>query len=486
VDFKPPKQLTEARACYEGKIPRLQVMLAGEKDPEQIEFLKAKIARLKDKYACVVMEEAYREAKLVDRVLHNTIYYIDLTNGNDANDGLAANNDHSWKTIEKYTSVTARSAGDIAYVRANTTQTKTDADIVFDEDGTFASPISIIGCDSVTNDPWGDASDVRPIVDFNDTNYQFNANGDDCWIFTRIDVRRGADASSLFIISNCNNWGINDCIFRESANLYFTVGIYISKSSVDLDSVSFYSNKTYNMYCSDGSLIHCNNSSFNGGAATTDYGLYVTAFAIVYLYNCVVGSTTTHDVASAYVAYSQLYAKNCLFSDSVIAELTNLSSSFFSEDHNQTRDAQYAATYAGVVTKDATIELDSLPSIKLTPNSNCANGLYLRPRLHDPFDFVVMNCPASETTITIKARETAAWSADPTADEFYFEASYLDHAVNATRSTVKSAQTLSGTNEISFTMTFTPAQVGNVYVCCYLKKYESGKSVNVSIKPSVS
>ena len=96
-------------------------------------------------------------------------------------------------------------------------------------------------------------------------------------------------------------------------------------------------------------------------------------------------------------------------------------------------------------------------------------------------------CPASATTITIKARETAAWATDPTSSEFYFEASYLDEAAtSAHRATVASAQGLSGTTEISFTMTFTPAQAGWVYVTCNLKKYEAGKTINVSVKPTIS
>jgi hypothetical protein len=98
--------------------------------------------------------------------MHGTVYYIDLTNGDDANDGLEANDDHSWLTIAKYTSVTVRTAGDIAKVRANTTQV-IGANVIFDEDGTTDALISIIGCDSVVNDPWGDASDVRPIFDLN-------------------------------------------------------------------------------------------------------------------------------------------------------------------------------------------------------------------------------------------------------------------------------------------------------------------------------
>jgi hypothetical protein len=156
---------------------------------------------------------------------------------------------------------------------------------------------------------------------------------------------------------------------------------------------------------------------------------------------------------------------------------------FFSEDHNQVKGAQYSTSLNGTIEKDTTISIDSLPSIIMSPVSTMAIGLTISQGVGH--DYAIW-CPASATTITIKARETSAWATDPTATQFYFEASYLNHGTNATRSTVKSAQSLSGITEVSFTMTFTPAQAGWVYVICYLKAYEAGMSVNVSVKPTVS
>src|SRR4030042_2111754 len=197
LDFKRDPRIEEAVRCYLRKIPLINTMLInyqlGSKDIDESEYvtLTAKLARLKDKLACCITEVELRDLKLVGRVYHDTVYYIDLDGGNDGAAGTATGT--AWLTIEKYTSVTVRSAGDIAYVRANTSEVKSNADIVFDEDGTLISPISIIGCDSVTNDPWSDSSDVRPIIDFNDSAYGFAADSDDYWYIERLDVRQSAD-----------------------------------------------------------------------------------------------------------------------------------------------------------------------------------------------------------------------------------------------------------------------------------------------------
>ena len=105
----------------------------------------------------------------------------------------------SWLTLGQYTSVTARTAGDIAYVRAATTQTLNSANIEFDESGTQAAVISIIGCDAVTNDPWVDASNTYPILSFGDAAYQVNLDTN-YWVIKRLTISDSTKTSSGIII----------------------------------------------------------------------------------------------------------------------------------------------------------------------------------------------------------------------------------------------------------------------------------------------
>ena len=113
--------------------------------------------------------------------------------------------------------------------------------------------------------------------------------------------------------------------------------------------------------------------------------------------------------------------------------------------------------------------------------------LYINYEIANCFPFKIWTA-AALTTITIYIRSLGTWGVYPIASELYLEASYLDHAVNATRTTVVSNDVLNhASNWIAFDVTFTPLQAGWVYLNVYLKKYEdAGDGCYVDIKPVVS
>ena len=79
------------------------------------------------------------------------------------------------------------------------------------------------------------------------------------------------------------------------------------------------------------------------------------------------------------------------------------------------------------------------------------------------------------------------WTAYPTNSQLYLEASYLNHAANATRSTILSNDVLSDeTTWVAFDVTFTPLQAGWAYIKVNLGKYEASKGCYVDIKPVIS
>jgi len=549
VDFKYPEQLEEAAACYERKIPRLEaeierltltmpsddhiadaaakvIVLQGEFQKLKAEFkatdkadlferqrlqivmgelqqrihalasvinhkselanAELKLPRLKEKYACVVKERELREKKLVKREIHHTEYYIDLDGGDDGNGGLSY--DDAWLTIEQYITTTVRSAGDIAWVRANTDET-VEATINFDEDGTRLAPIEIRGC-SIADDPWSDGSDVKPIIDFNGSAYYLYDQFDNFWRFYRLDIKNSNASQGLLYIQLSYGVIVDSCDIHGNINGGGN-GINISTTDGTLikDTV-FYDNYGNNINVASG-FIQVENCTLDGGGVhSTNYGIYVSG-GVVYCRDSLLGNSDTHDNADIYVlragAVYLLNTKLASSTEVAMDAVVSLYSFVHSENHGQVKGAQKSWYYSGTVERDSGVQLDSLDSAKMSPNTYICNQFPLTLSGNPLQGDYQIWCPASEATITIKARETAAWAADPDNTEFYFEASYFDEAAtSAHRATQASAQGLDGTDEISFTMTFTPTQAGWVYVTCYLKKYESGKYVNVSVQPTVS
>jgi len=78
-----------------------------------------------------------------------TVFYIDLTDGLDTNDGLSTST--AWKTFEKFTEQT-RSVGDTGFVRRGGIESR-NADLNFTSDGILNNPITITAdFDNI----WGD------------------------------------------------------------------------------------------------------------------------------------------------------------------------------------------------------------------------------------------------------------------------------------------------------------------------------------------
>jgi len=528
----------------------LLTQVENQRQAQEFETYKQlKIARLKHKLECVIKELEFRKEEIVKRDPIGTTYYLDVngktgdlsgtwtfTNGSTTVSGsggsatselevgnyvrpsggpewykvTAISNDNEFTIdpafqqdtqsgvtaeynnydgtatntpfvhLNQFTTDTVRTPGDILKVRANQTHLYAGKDIVFDEDGTN-NMIEIRGCSS-TDDPWGDGSDVRPIIGFGDTAYQVYSIYDDFWKFTRLEFIEGADIYGIVNFYLSYNEIVESCLFRDASKYGLR---FNACSSVSVQNCSFYSNTTANLHILD-SRVRCSGCEFDGGAATTDYGLYVEA-SIGELMDCTFGSSSAHDVADVYFykPSARVYARNCSFAGSI--SLAHKGSFLRSEDHNQTKGAHRTYYYNGTIEKDTSVVRPggASSSAKMTPNSYC--GLYPLT-IADDFcagDFKLW-LPAEQKTVTIYLR-TFGYTTLPTADELYIEASYLDEATGGHRATVQSTQTVSANDTwTAFSVTFTPAQEGWVYVTVYLKKYESNSGVYVDIKPVVS
>ena len=465
----------------------------GDELTEQLTFFINKEDRLKDKFATCIKEVEMREEGQVIRTdLHDQAnYYIDYDNGNDGSDGLSTGN--AWKTITKYTTTTVRTAGDIAYLRAGITwdQGTEAVDIVCDEDGNDDNYIKIVGCDSVTNDPWSDSSDVLPIVDFEDASYQMMMNGDDYWYIERLDFRRSTDGSGLVYLINNANCYLKSCVFRDLTTTSDD-GLYCNQSEGTVDSCTFYNcvGVGVRLYAAK---LHIKACTFNGGGDTTDYGIYASG-SWAEVEDTTFGDTTTFDTADVRARYGSIvYCRNCTFGTTTSVATGGM---IFAEDGDGIFEQSWMQSSAGFIQRETTVVRGggANSSARMSASSPCGpnNPLTLSSNLLKG-DFQIF-LSAGQHTVTIYATRGATdWTTEPgnsgQEETFYIQASYLSNGASAARSlSTKSAQDISDdANWTAFTTTFTMAREGWAYITVYLQAFENpGTYIYVDLKRGLS
>ena len=468
-----------------GKIKNFNISKSELKD--DLLSMKGKVIRMADKYWALKWEIEGRRLDIFKRKPVGTIYYIDLDGGNDGNDGLSIG--QAWLTLEKYTSVTARSPGDIAKVRANTTQTKTDADIVLDEDGSVDERIEIRGCSS-SDDPWGDGSDVRPILTFDDNEYRIYPSLDHFWKISRLIVKKSSHTNGNIYSYGCKGWHYIDCDFMDcSGGIGYGVHLGQINRGMLFENCLFKNNRRYN-FLTVNSHAKLKNCTFDPGTINTWYGVGFENSSRVELIDCDIGQDNPHqyyDIVAAIGSITKL--RNCKIGDAGIL-MQNGIAVVYEEDADGVYGAHKATYYHGIVTKDTGITRSggASSSAKMEPNSDCGINLPLTLNDNSLVDsaFKVWLSSGVEKTITVYIRSLGAWGTYPTNTELYIEANYLSSGVSAARTEIKSTQVLSDeTTWVAFTITLTPQQTGFVYLDVYLKKYQSGKGCYVDVKPEV-
>jgi hypothetical protein len=490
IKFK--EQLDWLKDFYPEKISRLKTylddMIAGHVPSieEEILFIQKKIKRLSGKYETTLNEIKGRKlGHFKKRPEHGTLYYIDLDGGNDGNDGLSIG--QAWLTLEKYTTVTARSAGDIAKVRANTTQTKTDADIVLDEDGSVDERIEIRGCSS-SDDPWGDGSDVRPILTFDDNEYRIYPSHDHFWKISRLIVKKSGHTNGNIYSYSCRGWHYIDCDFMDCSG---TIGYGVQLGQINremlFENCLFKNNRRFN-FLTVNSHAKLKNCTFDPGTINTWYGVGFENSSRVELIDCNIGQDNPHqyyDIMAAIGSITKL--RNCKIGDAGIL-MQNGVAVVYEEDADGVYGAHKVTYYHGIVTKDTSVKTGNADfSCKFEPNSDCGANRFLtlnnESLIEYPFNIL---CTAGvEKMVTIKIRSLGAWGIYPTNTELYVEFNYLSNGASAARTKIASTQVLShATDWVSFTVTFTPLQTGIAYGTVYLKKYEASKGCYVNMEAS--
>ena len=464
--FVPPAQQNE---CVEA----LRDLL-----PEDIREARRKRARLVADQAVVEDEILFRDEKWVVRSPIGTVYYIDLTSGNDANTGLSTA--QAWLTLQQYTTTTVRSAGDIAYVSAGTTQVLA-ATVVCDEDGAENNPIQIIGCDATVNDPWGDASDVRPIIDCSGGAYYLIVVGDYNWRFARLHFK---DSASYMISANgALNLILEDCYLVNSPHgtaLLVLSNTYGAKViNCDFDKVAGTSGDAVT---ASGTAALFDGCTFQPTTSGDGRGIVVQS-GYVYVRDCQFGNIVAYGTNWAIQAYTgAAYCRNVTINGTYDVSADFHFCEQTQEDWQGVNGDNYRMQNSGRIDNDATVRTGGASSsAKMQPSEDC--GVYWPLRLGHVIDGAFrIWCPAETQTITVYIKGYS-WSSFPTAAELFLEARYLSDAA-AGRTTVQSTEVLvDNTTWTAFTVSFTPSQEGWAILDVYLGKYVSGDGVYVDIRP---
>lgn len=421
---------------------------------------------------------------LLTNICFGTNYYIDYDNGSDDANGLSV--DHAWKTITKYTTTTVRTPGDVAYLRSGITwdQGTEAADITFDEDGTIDDYIKIIGCGKVSegdSDPWGDDSSVKPIIDFEDAEYQINLANDNYWWLERLDIRQSSDSSGQIYITESENIYIKSCDISDSG-ADDTEGVYAYSGIIVIDSCTFEDCWTTSLWIRSRFVV-LKGCTFDAGSVRGS-SCGILNYGICYAEDnsfCPSNGFSSFEISTTGI----VNLRNCIFgiSDSLIAASGGI---IFSEDKDGTFEAHKTYKTEGIISRQTASPrsggADSYA--KMVSDSDCGpNSELLLGTAERGFAQIWLTAGV-EKTITVYARTGSAWDSALTASEAFLRASYLDSDSDCGRTIVESTETI--TNDAAwtaFTVTFTPQREGYAYLWFVLAEYEdAGEYIDVDLR----
>jgi hypothetical protein len=399
----------------------------------------------------------------------------------------------SWKTINKYTTTTARTAGDIAYLRANMTHTQGAADIICDEVGTSALYISLIGCNATqVVDPWHDASDALPVIDFNNGAYQMNL-ARNFWFFKNLSIKNSNDANGIIYI-NYARVDFTNCVFNNATHTTFGIRHNYPADCLFIDCAfegvgGSGATTVYNSYGTS-RYVNC---TFNATVATT-YG-FSQQSASAYFDGCSIGNTGNY-ASYDFQLYNNSFAymRNCKFYSTLAKRILYEPAPSPSMGAMYCQDAQQVYGDNIIYTRQGTVTRVTTP---LRPNgaASCAkmepdatfcgifDPLTLKnsPGQWEP-DFCVW-CTAGSHTITVYMLSITTWGGVyPTAAELFLEAEYVSNATDGTiaRTTVVSTAVLAdATTWVPFTVTVIPVVASFVNLKVKLGKYVAANGVYV-------
>jgi hypothetical protein len=386
-----------------------------------------------------------------------------------------------------------RAAGDIVKTRANLTYTYAGVDIVFDDDGTVNNPITLKGA-SIADDPWSDASDVRPIFDFGSTSFNIDISSDDFWTLERLDFINSTNTGGSVRINSSDQIIVTDCrIYNNGSSAIMNALVVISSGGVRILDCVFDNNYGVHIDITD-SRVFVSGCTLDGdtvgGGNSTDIGLDVNS-GTIYIKDSTFGVTDAHDTADIRaVQGAVIYGRNIkLASTTEVASLATPDIWVAIEDDEQTHLAFRNWQFTGNLSRTTAVERSGEGgtdwSILGEPNSNCGTESPLFV-IGDWLRGIPINLDGSSQTITMWAyADSTGGGWTPDASEFFFEVDYHNGAGDWQQAV--SVDTFAAEDQWeSFAITVNPDASGPGYLRAVLKDNVAGAKLYIDPEPEFS
>jgi|GEM_PF-2744586 len=352
-------------------------------------------------------------------------------------------------------------AGDVGYVRRGKTYTVTKEKMSPVNDGSASSFIILMADDGTG---WPDETGLdKPVIS--------------------MDGKTLGDYTGQISLLGDYYWKIDGFVFDDvnlQSTSYWNGCIYLAANSIiqNCEAGANVSYENYKFIRAGTGFLKVINCTGPDGIGIT---LHLDKHAVIELENCYINYL---QASGDYITIWKL--RNCSFTGTTITVqgvayilssgiLDHTSTSYHDwEIHMEDGDNHASVYYGGRVEKDATNYTgNASDSIKVIPSSNCNSF----EGAIKAFEWKITNVSAAEHTVTVYVKGSG-WTTFPTADELYIEVEYYDESTGTHTATAKSSEVLDANDTWkAFTVTFTPAQDGDIYVRGYLKKYEDGAVV---------
>jgi hypothetical protein len=384
------------------------------------------------------------------------------------------------------------SAGDIVKLRANQTHKHGGINLLLGYNGTINNWITFKGCDSV-DDPWSDGSDVRPIIDFDNTNFNVSQSVDNYWKIEHLALKASIDSSGIWSIGSswvrfedCKFFDSGDGIGDEAIGASACKYVYIKDCIFD----NVYGNAITVNDCNTVLIEGCISDGDTVGGGNPTRAAVSAVDSTVLLKDCSFGVTDPHDLADILVDNAHVFGRNVKLGSSTEVTFNGVTFGFVSlEDDEQNHLAYRRWNYQGNLSRTTAVNRSGSGgtawSVLGEPNSNC--GVEIPLYIMGEWLYgVPIQLSGAEQTITVYAYADSTgggWTPDNT--EFYFEIEHYESS--GVWATDKSSEAFVAEDVWkSFSITLTPGAAGPAYLKAVLKDYVAGGKIYIDPTPVFS
>ena len=427
-------------------------LVAGDyiKSSAKLEWYKVATVTDKDN---LVLAYAYAEATENGA----TVEWADIS----TNDGTSAAK--AFVHINEYSTDLARTAGDRLCARRGQTHLVLGTSIAFDEDGTLADWLEVLGDDGTF---WaGETGNADPIFDFSTGNKEMLLTSDLYWHFTDIHTKNGT--GSHFDLLSSNTLTRLTRVYMEDCGSAYGA-LYNAGGIAELEDCDFDGCST-GLRFTNSTSVKCWKCRFNDN----DLGVYLSGELI--LDECNFGGVAANTVDFNLLGtMARVIGRDVVLTTGVGS--IALGSYVKIMDTDATKNANQAYYNNGTLLRDTgTVRVGGANSaIKVEPLTNCIPNFPLLC-----YETWVYNAGA-EATYTVYMTASGAWGTLPTNTQLWLEAAYFDNAGDAGRSVAVSDDVIAVEGTwAAFDVTCTPNAAGPVRLRVWLNLFSASDFIHI-------